>query len=798
MKPSGSSSSQEVNIPNSDYTFNVFDLLGRGNSGTVYRGACTTTNEKVAVKLLIIDSTEAESNLQREIALLRDKDLQANEYIVKCYDVIQDSQNYYIIMELCDSSMKLYIEKNQLTEEESLKLMYQILQGYITMKNKNIIHRDLKPDNILIKQKIPKIADFGSAREKARMGLHTEDVGTLFFKAPEILAGDSKYDELVDVWSLGVTLYYMLYRDYPFKPQGFSQINMLEEIKTVAQTNLFKKNIKIKPETQELLSKMLEPDKKKRINWKQIETHAAFDKFRKNPSTPPVDAQRGSITRPETSTRTSVKNISVTDAKLGPSDIQNRPYPVLKTDYLFYPFQVVTRGSRGVIYKGFDKRTKEEVTVKHLSSETNIENIVKQENLFFKDTKLQGCEYLLRCLGVHNNNKEIYIISEYYDITLTDFSKRFSLSEEEALQILLMIIEGYQVLEKKKIYHKDLSIDNIIMKGRIAKIAEYGVARIRSSTGEEISNLLYRPPEILNGSQQYDELVDMWSLGCTFYYMLYRDWPYKPKQLSVLTLVTEIREQKFTNLFKKEKIVLSKETQDLIMKMLEPVKEKRIKWDEILRHPSFDKIKRQKLIVNPIKDNNNSPCNSPYSETKQMVNSGSLEKQINGHKMSQFNPEYTATPHIPQKKPSLIIEPEQTRYLTPNPQRGNAVTAHESGITNSPGMMSGNFGYHSDELKSKKVVEAQPQIISNFSPDPVILDLRAPKKQQYRFVPGDQLPGMPNENHAINTTFPHSPSVIVLNDDKKKVLSQITTTSNKPAEHRGSGIQIVGVQDLKK
>jgi len=72
------------------------------------------------------------------------------------------------------------------------------------MHSKKILHRDVKGANILISnQGDVKLADFGLARSTVNMRELTKKVVTLWYRAPELLLGERKYDDRIDVWSAG-------------------------------------------------------------------------------------------------------------------------------------------------------------------------------------------------------------------------------------------------------------------------------------------------------------------------------------------------------------------------------------------------------------------------------------------------------------------------------------------------------------------------------------------------------------------------------------------------------------------
>ena len=124
-------------------------------------------------------------------------------------------------MELCDTTLKNIIVNKTLSYNELSVLFYKIVTGIDYIHKNNIIHRDIKPSNILIKNNIPKIADFGlsimnnaivkyDSKKSVNYNSMTQEIGTDIYASPEQL-NSSSYNEKTDIYSLGIIYFEMLY-----------------------------------------------------------------------------------------------------------------------------------------------------------------------------------------------------------------------------------------------------------------------------------------------------------------------------------------------------------------------------------------------------------------------------------------------------------------------------------------------------------------------------------------------------------------------------------------------------------
>lgn len=124
-------------------------------------------------------------------------------------------------MNYCEGiTLRNYIDnlKNQvLLVPEALHLFYQIASGIKDMHHRNIMHRDLHFKNIIVDGQKAYVIDLGFSKIVRDSEVYLQH--TYFYPncttAPEIL-GKQKYSLSVDIWSLGVILYYLLTKKFIF------------------------------------------------------------------------------------------------------------------------------------------------------------------------------------------------------------------------------------------------------------------------------------------------------------------------------------------------------------------------------------------------------------------------------------------------------------------------------------------------------------------------------------------------------------------------------------------------------
>lgn len=214
--------------------YRFIEKLGRGTHGTVY--LLETIDDQ---KYRVVCKSVIEKHLKharKEVSILSEI---CHRRIIKLKEYVQIEGTGFIILEYAnhgtlDTVVKFFIQKNRKATSYLLwSVISQVSEALEYLHRKKIIHRDIKPSNILINQ-IPcvneeilefKICDFSLAVQTKKEGEYIESavVGTPFYMAPEVVSRE-RYNNTVDVWGLGVTLYEMSTFSRPFKGENRGEL----------------------------------------------------------------------------------------------------------------------------------------------------------------------------------------------------------------------------------------------------------------------------------------------------------------------------------------------------------------------------------------------------------------------------------------------------------------------------------------------------------------------------------------------------------------------------------------------
>ncbi|KAH0574644.1 Serine/threonine-protein kinase PLK [Spironucleus salmonicida] len=249
--------------------YKVGQLLGKGGFAEVYvitdihtsqSFACKITSKERLTNKKVIEKFHQEIKIHKSLHYL---------HICEVVSICKDSNNYYIILELCEniSLSTLYKRRNGLTEEEIQRVTYELLLSIQELQLNHIVHRDIKPSNIFLKkinsQVITKLGDFGLSayvKDEFRFTL----CGTPNFLSPELIASHvfrrlsqqqtcednidhecqsickglpqvftQGYQYSTDIWSLGCLVYQLAFCKAPFE-----QLNATSTYKNILKGHI--------------------------------------------------------------------------------------------------------------------------------------------------------------------------------------------------------------------------------------------------------------------------------------------------------------------------------------------------------------------------------------------------------------------------------------------------------------------------------------------------------------------------------------------------------------------------------
>lgn len=151
-----------------------------------------------------------------------------------------------MVMEVCDTKLQHFLEagagEGKLTELAVRNVIHQSLEACVHLCERHVVHRDVKPENLLLCKGTVKLIDFGLAAT-LEPGERIKGVnGTPAFMAPEMVCRHG-YDYGVDVWSLGIITYVLLFGEYPYRGKEHTGAAMKEVIATGSRLPPFKPSL---------------------------------------------------------------------------------------------------------------------------------------------------------------------------------------------------------------------------------------------------------------------------------------------------------------------------------------------------------------------------------------------------------------------------------------------------------------------------------------------------------------------------------------------------------------------------
>jgi serine/threonine protein kinase len=211
--------------------YKVLELLGSGGMGRVYLCEHTRMGRRVAVKILPPDRAQDDAAFRRFMREARAAATLDHPNIVRAHDIDQEGSGpkaiHFLVMEHIDgSSLQEIVSKcGPLSIERACHYIWQAAKGLEYAHAAGLVHRDIKPANLLLDRAgAVKVLDLGLARlvndtadDLTRQLGSRNLIGTADYLAPEQALDSHAADIRADIYSLGVTFYFLLTGRIPFE-----------------------------------------------------------------------------------------------------------------------------------------------------------------------------------------------------------------------------------------------------------------------------------------------------------------------------------------------------------------------------------------------------------------------------------------------------------------------------------------------------------------------------------------------------------------------------------------------------
>ena len=200
--------------------YEILEKIGNGGMAVVYKAKCHVLNRFVAVKVLKDEFITDNEFIKRFRTEAQAAASLTHPNIVSIYDVGNEGDIYYIVMELIQGKTlkEIIVEDGKFSWKWSVNIAIQIASALETAHRHNIVHRDIKPHNIIITEDgMAKVTDFGIAKAVSNSTITAfgTTIGSVHYFSPEHAKGGYT-DAKSDLYSLGVVMYEMLTGRVPF------------------------------------------------------------------------------------------------------------------------------------------------------------------------------------------------------------------------------------------------------------------------------------------------------------------------------------------------------------------------------------------------------------------------------------------------------------------------------------------------------------------------------------------------------------------------------------------------------
>ena len=255
-------------------------VLGKGSYSRVEMARHVILDKKVALKVLTLSKIKDPyvlKNLQREANIMSRLN---HPRVVALFEVCSSKDFFCLALDyfpggsLCDFVQNH--AKGRIEEAQARIFFKQMVEGLSYIHGKGIIHRDIKLENIYLNKERTEvvIGDFGLSNFWQHGANLKTRCGSAEYAAPEIFDKARRYDQAVDIWSLGIVLYALISGRLPFEVEGDNNVRELMKVINAGLTEQNMKNLgQVSMKSKLLISQLLQVDQTTRIKLPEVSIH---------------------------------------------------------------------------------------------------------------------------------------------------------------------------------------------------------------------------------------------------------------------------------------------------------------------------------------------------------------------------------------------------------------------------------------------------------------------------------------------------------------------------------------------
>ena len=283
------------------------------------------------------------------------------------------------------------------------------------------------------------------------------------------------------------------------------------------------------------------------------------------------------------------------------------------TDKDFSNIKLISAGAYGKIYSAYSIKDKEEICLKRIDIEAMKKNYEEnelrdfQQDLYNEINILKLLSYnenSVKYYGNYDNKNEIInekiIVMERCDTNLKDFIEKRGreLSVKEIKNKFEGLNELFKIIQKKKIIHRDLKLDNLLIKYNkektdyMIKLGDYGLGKFKAKSNGIFSGLkgsidTFAPEILIEKEPKYENTVDMFSLGIIFYQLSHNlRHPYGRNYIDFVPIYRKNYDSDNLNV-EFSNSINNNDFKDLVKRMIKLNPKNRLSWEEYFEHPFF-------------------------------------------------------------------------------------------------------------------------------------------------------------------------------------------------------------------